>query len=305
MKAINYDFDFFIYHIVPIMILVLGLIGNLTGILILTKHKSLDQIGPVDSYRQLFLTDSISLALILINNYLKTGFSFSFSLLNVFTCKVYKFSASLVSSFSSFILLYILVERFLALKHPVENNFLRKKKCQMAYFVAITLINIVFLLPTLFYHSIQTKVLNTNVTVKICDLVDDSKTVVKSFLFISRTFIPFVLIVLFTILLIYTIIKSKSRLSTFYSDRENLIFKKDVNLSITAVLINFLIIFCNIPIIVAYSYNQIAHPERTFVIFSYFFYCIYGIKFYFFIIFNSLFRKEFLNLILLKRNEEI
>jgi len=58
------------------------------------------------------------------------------------------------------------------------------------------------------------------------------KNIVKNLTFISKILLPLVLIVLFSIILIYKIIKTKSKVSTFYSKKENEIFRKDVNLAI-------------------------------------------------------------------------
>ena len=127
--------EFVVYFVLPPLILLLGLVGNITSVVILTKSKKLNQIGPVCSYKYLFVTDTLTLLLTLTNNYFSYGFSMTFSLLNDFTCKVYKYSANLFASLSTFILLYILVERFLAIKFPVESNLLRGKKYQSVYFV--------------------------------------------------------------------------------------------------------------------------------------------------------------------------
>ena len=107
----------------------------------------------------------------------------------------------------------------------------------------MALINGVYLIPALVFYNVQTRVSRDNSTVELCDLTDDSKVVVSLFLFISRIFIPLLIMVPFTILLVYSIVKSNSNMRTFYTAREQKIFKKDVRLSIMAIVLNFLIFF--------------------------------------------------------------
>lgn len=233
-------------------------------------------------------------------NYFLISFSSGFSLLNDFTCKAYKYTANLFGSLSTLILLYILAERFLSIKFPVESNLLRKKKCQLIYFLSMVVVNSVYFIPTLVYHSIQTKISDDNSRVEICELSDDTKIPISFFLFISRTIVPLILMATFSMLLIYKIVKSKSRMATFYTARENEIFKKNISLALAAIEINFFIFFSNLPIIIIYQRRNIVQ-ECFIILFSYVFYCVYAFKFYFFLLFISLFRREFFSFIFHKK----
>ena len=77
------DFKYFLYSIFPPMILTIGLVGNLLGLLVLTR-KRLAKIGPRNIYRYLFLMDSIYLSLIL-EPYLETEFNLDFCIISYFT----------------------------------------------------------------------------------------------------------------------------------------------------------------------------------------------------------------------------
>ena len=69
MKNAENMFEQFVYFIMPVMIVGIGLIGNLLGVIELKKKKrqreSTDtkEIGPIYIYRSLFITDSIALVL--------------------------------------------------------------------------------------------------------------------------------------------------------------------------------------------------------------------------------------------------
>ncbi len=297
------SFEYFVYFIFPLVMLGLGLFGNIMGSILLTVRKNLSQLGPVDTYRYMFLTDCACLVQTILDKYFLFGYSFGFSSLNDFTCKAYKYIAYLLASPSHLFLLYILVERFLAIKFPVESNRFRTRKCQLGYFIAITLINMVYFTPILVYYNVKTKVFNNNITINSCELVNDSNKIIH-LLFLSKVFIPLVLILFFSLLLVYTIIKSKSRMSTFYTPRENEIFRKDVGLSFMSILMNFIILCFNLPFIIVY-YNLISVPEYLYVFFYYIFYCIYTFKFYFFLLFNSLFRQEFFKFFLKEKESTV
>ena len=76
---------------------------------------------------------------------------------------------------------------------------------------------------------------------------------------------PSILILVFKIVLVYTIVKSKSQLSTFYTTRENEIYKKDVYLSLLALVMSILNIIASLPaVIVAYG------TKDFFAVFVYF-----------------------------------
>ena len=236
MKETKSEFEFFVFYIFPMIIIGIGLTGNTIEFVLLTARKNLSQLGPVNMYRFLFLTDNIALlisfvAVLVNNNWLR--FSYMIDL----ACKVYKYTGYVVCSYSSLILFYILLERFLAVAFPVESNLLRSKKRQLVYFMAVTVINTVYYILTLVYYNIQTKV-------ELCETDDDSRQAIQVLLILSKILIPVLLIVSLALLLVYTIVKSKSRMTTFYTQREHEIFKKDVDLSLMAIaIITFSIVF--------------------------------------------------------------
>ena len=116
MKQTENNFEFFIYFILPIIILAFELFGNVLGLVLLTASKRLVQIGPVNTYRYLLAVDCITLVLIIVNNYSVNGFLVGFSLLHDYTCAIYKYVLHVISTLSKMCLLYILIERYLAVK---------------------------------------------------------------------------------------------------------------------------------------------------------------------------------------------
>jgi hypothetical protein len=104
-------------------------------------------------YRFLFIIDSVIL-LSFINIIIEKVYSMGLLLLHFFFCKLFGFLTISLSSLSSFILIYILVESYLSIKYPVESNLLRKNKPQFIYMIVIFLINLVYFSPIILSYNI-------------------------------------------------------------------------------------------------------------------------------------------------------
>ena len=111
-------------------------------------------------------------------------------------------------------------------------------------------------------------------------------------IFINRIVLPLILILFFSITLIYNVCKSTSRMNTFYSERERKQFKKDVNLSIISILFNLFQYSFSMPAIIIFFILNDEYSPIFFLAVD-IFHLAYAFNFYFLIIVNSLFRKEF------------
>lgn len=150
--------------------------------------------------------------------------------------------------------IYILIERYLAVKYPVESNQLRTKKFQLIYLITVKVISSVYYTPALFSYNIQHKILDENSTIDACDFIQGRKLTIQILCSSPDIILSSILILVFSIILIYTIRKSNIRMSTFYTQRENEIFNKDVHLSILAIVMNFLSLAASLAIIINFYY---------------------------------------------------
>jgi len=297
MKKIENTFEQFSYLIMPLMIIFLGLVGNLLGLLTLSKNDQLDkEIGPINMYRYIFITDTI-LIFSFINVYIHKIYSIGFLSLSPVSCKLSFYLTFTFCSVSSFLLIYILVERYLSIKYPVESNLIRNNKIQFIYLITIVAINLIYFSPVFLYYNLVSQVEITNITnnsIKVikCVIETDHKHKIEIITFINRIILPLFLILFFSVLLICSIYKSKSKMQTFYSQKERKIFKSDVYLSIISILFNLIQFSFNIPIVITYF---VFHDEDSIIFFLglNFLYLSYAFNFYFLISLNSLFRREF------------
>jgi hypothetical protein len=296
-------FEWFVLYVLPLLILCFGLIGNTMGIVVLARKK-MDEIGPLNTYRYIFIFDSIYILTIIVY-YLQYSFSidyiFSFNL----TCKFFVYFVSTFSPISSLLLIYILIERYLSISYPVESNILNKNKIQSAYLIIIMILNLAYYSPVLYYYRSELKVNSTlnnyNRYHNDCNSDSNGKHIISILSFISKALLPLFLIILFSIILVYKIIKSKSSIATFYSDKERLIFKKDVKLSIISIFFNLIQFSFYLPLIFAHIISDQIDVTLLFTLYIYYF--SYAFNFYFLLVSNSLFRNEFWDIFIKKKPE--
>lgn len=110
---------------------------------------------------------------------------------------------------------------------------------------------------------------------------------------------------IFSILLVSKILKSKSKMDTFYSKKENIQYRKDVHSPLVAVVINFLGFSFNLPINIVYFYIGNV-TDYIFTLFLYAFYISYAFNFYFFISAHKFFRQDLFSMFkkITKRKEK-
>jgi len=246
-------------------------------------------------YKYLFLIDMTCL-LIILNNNLIQSHDTGFQMLSRITCKLYMYFAYTFSPLTHMLLINILVERYLSIKYPVESNLLRNKKSQFIYISVIIFLNVLYFLYIPFISDLTKEQLSNNTSANrtLCKIVR-SKTTSSYLVFFSRIFVPFTFVVIFSLVLIFKIFNSRNQLTTFYSRRENSIFKRDVYLSVLAILSNFMMICFKVPLFIIFF---ITRDDKSvwFVFCLHLYHLSYVFYFYFFLITNSMFRKEFISL---------
>lgn len=111
----------------------------------------------------------------------------------------------------------------------------------------------------------------------------------------SRVILPSIFMIIFSILLIHTVFRSRLRFVRNYTKKENLTFKRDIRLAISSILINVIYVLLSLPVSVVYLFNDYL-TEYYFNLLSfitfYLFIISYSINFYIVILTNSLFRNE-------------
>lgn len=298
------DVEYLVYFIIPTIIFLIGIIGNILGLIVL-KCKKLSKIGPIRTFRFLFVMDTIYLLSVLKTN-LEIVYEIDLLLISEKWCKGFTYFLNSTASIPPMLLVYISIERFVSIKHPAKSYLLRNKTRQNGYLIVVVLFNFLFYLPILYLYELKyinrsfngSTDSNDQILEPVCTFAD-SGNVIFIMIFTNRIFLPFVMMFTATVLLIHTIFSSRNRIQSNYSFRENQTFRKDIKFAFTSLTINVMFLILNLPFILVYfvfkfSIVLIVSTLNLFLI-------SYAINFYLILMSNYLFRKQFYRLLVPKR----
>jgi len=283
----NFNLDTFSSSYFAPAIIILGIFGNLFGLIVISKKK-LVKIGPQIVYIALFLFDWINFILIF-QLYAAYEFNIDVTLFSSIYCKTYFYFNGVFAPISPMLSVYISIERYISIAYIAKKDFLRQKKIQLIYIIAIALINFLLYVPIGIEFDI---VIVENQT--FCNYVDFYWQEIYGYVDLTnRVIIPFVFMIIFSILIIYTIFTSRSRMAS--NTRANRTFRKDVKFSLISITLNTSYIVFSLPIsILLFTQNFWLNPFYKF--FFLFFYITYMANFYLIFLANSLFREGFFSI---------
>lgn len=294
------SFEYFVRYICAPSILVLGLMGNLFSLIVLS-NKKFNKIGPRYMLKYLFAMDTIYLVQIMFN-YMTFAYNMDFSKVSNLTCKFYFYMNYSLDPISSMLLVYLSIDRLISIKYPSKKFFFRKYKTQLVYFLLIVAFNLIFYIPIIFYVKIhESPIENSTEIYYFCNFLDDleTQTIILLVDLIVRIVIPFLLMILCSILLIVTIVKSRAKVLT---NNVQLIkvLKRDFKFGITSICLNSVYMIFNIPVILVFSVNEF-FTQINYEFTLYIFYIPYGVNFYLLVLSNAIFRNEFLHKFSIKK----
>ena len=215
------------------------------------------------------------------------AFSYDPTVVSSIGCKMYNFFSYGLDALSPWCLVYISVEKFISISYPAKRFVLKRKNNQIIYLILLILFNFI-------YHS--TVPFNIDLldydNITYCSFIDyESQSIISSMDIVNCLLAPFLLMLIFSILLIVTIFKSRSRMNLNNTEREKKRLKKDIKIAISSILMNllFLILISPLDLYLLLPY----YSDDVYYITSYIFYISYAVNFYILFLTNSLFRKVF------------
>lgn len=290
---------YFLNNIFPLLVFIHGLIGNTFG-LILMLRKELKMIGPAKMYQYLFIIGLINL-LQTFKLYLDS-FGINLATLSDLSCRFYAFYKFIIASILPMILVYISIERYISIKYTHKRFILRNETNQFFYFIGLICFNLILCSWVTFHFDLIDKRNSTikdkfitNISVSNnfeCVLNKKIWTWALIWALVGKL-IPNLLIILFTILLLKTIFKSRQRVITNYTFNQNETFRRDVKFAFTSLLLNIIFILLNVPLTIIYYTNSIKDPN-LFLFLMNLNNLSFSIDFYLIFLTNSLFREQFL-----------
>ena len=280
----------------------LGFIGCTLGLIVFSRDH-MRKIGPITAYRLLFMSDIVNM-IQMYDSFINQLTGISLNSLNDIGCKLLTYVNYFTLNLSPMLIIYISIEKLVAIKYPSKKYILRKKKYQLLYFFCILFSNMCIYLPSLFmYKSIEMVVYNdTNLTIykSVCLYADSySQQIISKIYLIDKVVIPFILMTLCSVLLIISVFKLRQRIIQNFlnNQQETNNYKKDIRVAVTSLLLNIIYLVLNAPIAIVLSlpfYDMIDYMVILLVI--YIFYFSYSLNFYLILFSNTLTKKEFFKL---------
>jgi hypothetical protein len=285
----------FVLYWFPPLILLIGLTGNLLGCIIIWRPK-LKNIGPRNIYKYLFIMDTIYL-LEIVFNYSSFGFGKIINNVSDIICKLTNYFGFSLAVISPMLIVYISFDRYISIKYPAKRFLFRKAKIQFIYFIIIFLFNLIYYLPVFFSSNLN---LTHNNTFQCSLGKNESLFILFLMDVLNRVILPFGLMLIGSILLIYSLFKSRTRIVENFLADENKTFYTEIRLATTSLSLNLIYILLNLPISVI-NFSQLYDNLYMYIYCYYLFYLSYSLNFYILLISNSLFQNEFFEMIKIKK----
>ena len=278
--------------IAKLIILFFGLAGNFIGLIVFAR-KSIDKkIKTKPIYQALLFIDSVFLfSQVFQDTFDSLGIKLSH--MSIIACKLRGYWNFSIGAISIWYLVYITIERYLQIRF---NHFklLKQKNMQIIIIILVIVYNLVAYCPfSIFYEIIPDYDSSLNETYVYCSFKDlYIEFIMFTFDTANATVFPFVIINIFSCLLIYTIISSRIKAMRMQSHTERNKIFKDIRISISILAINLAILLSLQIQIANYFFTDL--DPFYYDISCCIYYCYYSLDAYFLFLLNSNFRSEFL-----------
>ena len=293
--------EFIVYYVMGPVVFVVGMVGNLTALLVFFKGK-LKNIGPVLIYKLLFISDAWYLLQIVLI-YLQFPLNLYFQNLSSLACKLYNYFYGQADAISPFLLVYISIEKFISIGYLTKRRILTRNRNQIIYFSFVflycsgysivhpfcfDLINLESSNQTFSSMNETNRSSSDNdISYMYCNFVSHEAQNISSILdLINRQLIPSFLMICFSCLLVSVIFKSRSRVAS--STRQQNRIDRDVKLAFNCFVMNFIFFACNTPVSIASLIPNVLFSDIFLFSTQYVFLISYGVNFYILLGCNSL-----------------
>ena len=205
-------------------IIILGAIGNLLGLIVISRKK-LAKIGPQITYIALFIFDCINFVTVF-SPYAQFAFNIEITVISTLVCKSIFYVVFAFGPISPMLNVYISIERYISIAFPTKKYFLQKKQIQLAYIIVLACFNLALYVPTGIYLDLTNDYNKT-----VCAFVNAYWQVTNGYIDLTNhVILPSVLMIIFTILIICSIFTSRSRTLSRKSRSRTL--RRDIRFSI-------------------------------------------------------------------------
>ena len=282
----------FMKYVFPPLTFLVGIIGNTLGCVVL-MHKDLINIGPRDTYVYLFIADTFYLLQIIVSN-LQYSYNLNLSTVSNIACKVWNYFNYSFAIISCWLIVYISLDRFISINKPAWRFALRNRRNQLIWFLFVIIVALVYYVPAELYFKLF-HLPNNQTFIISCGFTDNNALLLISYMDLGiRVILPFILMVLFTLGLIYSLYESRKRINENFLAEENHTFHKETKLAVTSICLNVIYMATQLPVSITIFAVDLTDMYYQFSF--YVFFLGYAVNFFIILATNSLFRKQFFKL---------
>ena len=275
------------------LLLLFGVSGSVIGT-ILFSNKKMKKFPARRMYRFLLIIDAIYLTSQIVEDTMNMlGFRLRF--LSNIICKIYIYYNFSVGPISAWVLLFISIDRCIIIAFK-GFKIIRKPRFQNLMIVLIISYNILFYSPYLVFIELTITQMNETNNTQLSFLCDFTQEYYSKILYMSdlvnSTLIPFLLMFLTSIVLIYSIIRTRLNILNLILEQDKKKLRKDIHFAVTILFLDFSFFILNLPICLANYFFIDSVDNILYGVFTYLFYLSFCINFYILALFNSVFKKE-------------
>jgi hypothetical protein len=227
------------------LIIVFGLFGNLV-VLIVFSNKAFKKFPSRNIYRILAVFDSFAIIYAITNLFIMNfgiiyqNYDLIWFMSSEITYKIYIYFVNIFQS--SYLLVFISIEKFISIRYP--NNKIIKKQIFQTLIVVIIIICNLATYNFIFYLNIYKNQTTNTSNVSIKPINEETVKIIGIIAIVYNTGLPFIIMLIFSILLIHTILKSRLRILRLTNQRDRNRLRKDIQFAISSIFMNiFFLIF--------------------------------------------------------------
>jgi len=262
--------------------------------MIVFSTKALEKFPSRNIYRILIVLDSFTLTYGITNDFLM-NFGIVWTDESELLCRL---DLYLRVAFSApYLLVFISIEKFITIGYP---NIKTIKNQRFQAMIALFLIAF----NSIVYHPIFYPIPIRNLTfenssneIQIECFGKESQKLLGTIDLIYYAGLPFILMLLFSILLVHTILKSRLRILRLTNQRDRNRLKKDIQFAISSIFMNFFYLLLYLPYSVYFILGNDLSTDLYLNVFVSLLYLNYCDHFYILTCFNSVFRQKVLNIL--------
>ena len=289
---------------IGLLVIPLGIISNIITLVVFIR-RNFKKFSARNIFCALVISDILKLISVTI--FYRIGRNFAF--MSELGCRLQTYIEAFTTTLSMFLVVYSSIDKFFFITNP-KLKLNRNLVILLIILIALIYSATYAILPeyktslnnsSLNNSSFNNNSFNNNSLSFVC-----SNSVISFLLeMIFSVLIPSLMTLLFSCLLISSILESRLKILNLNTQKDRRRLKKDIIFAISTLIINILYLLFNLPLFIFKFLNKLK-PNPTFSLMIPYFGDLQNLAFsmnmYILIIFNSIFRREFLSMFCCNRH---